>query len=63
MALEGEGMGKGSGRSGSSVDIGRWVAMAGDLKGSEAGGGDAMAAGISLHESQVPACEAFVASE
>ena len=37
--------------------------MAVDLKLIEAGGGHAMAAGISLHESQVPAFEAFLASE
>jgi single-stranded-DNA-specific exonuclease len=63
IALDAQGMGKGSARSVSSVDIGRLVAMAVDLKLIEAGGGHAMAAGVTLHESQVPAFEAFLASE
>ncbi len=63
IAFDDEGMGKGSARSISSVDVGRLVAGAVDRKLIEAGGGHAMAAGVSLHESQLPAFEAYLLAE
>ena len=53
-------MGKGSARSISSVDVGRLVAGAVDEKLIEAGGGHAMAAGVTLHREQLPAFEAYL---
>lgn len=63
IAIDEDGMGKGSARSVSSVDIGRLVAGAVDLKLIEAGGGHAMAAGVTLHESQLAGFEAYLAEQ
>jgi single-stranded-DNA-specific exonuclease len=63
IALDEDGMGKGSARSISSVDIGRLVALAVDKKLIEAGGGHAMAAGVTLHESQIAGFQAFLSQE
>ena len=63
IAIDEDGMGKGSARSVSSVDIGRLVAGAVDLKLIEGGGGHAMAAGVTLHESQVAGFEAYLAEQ
>jgi single-stranded-DNA-specific exonuclease len=63
IAIDENGVGKGSARSVSAVDIGRLVAAAVDKKLIEAGGGHAMAAGVTLHESQIAGFEAFLAEE
>ncbi len=63
IAIDEDGMGKGSARSVSSIDIGRLVAGAVDLKLIEGGGGHAMAAGVTLHESQVAGFEAYLAEQ
>ena len=63
IAFDEDGVGKGSARSVSAVDIGRLVAGAVDRKLIEAGGGHAMAAGVTLHKEQLPAFEAYLAEE
>ena len=63
IALDKNGMGKGSARSVSSVDIGRLVAQAMDKGLIEAGGGHAMAAGVTLHKDQLPDFEAYLTEE
>lgn len=60
IAFDEDGLGKGSARSVSSVDVGRVVAGAVDEKLIEAGGGHAMAAGVTLHRDQLPAFEAYL---
>lgn len=54
------GMGRGSARSISGIDIGRIVRAARELELIEAGGGHAMAAGFSLMESQLPRFREFL---
>ncbi len=63
IALDENGIGKGSARSISSIDIGQLVAGAVDRKIIEAGGGHAMAAGVTLHQQQIPAFEAYLAEQ
>ncbi|MGI9439602.1 MAG: DHHA1 domain-containing protein, partial [Parvibaculales bacterium] len=63
IALDKNGMGKGSARSVSSVDIGRLVAQAMDKGLIEAGGGHAMAAGVTLHKDQLPDFESYLTEE
>ena len=60
IAFDAAGLGKGSARSVSSVDVGKLVAGAVDEKLIEAGGGHAMAAGVTLHRAQLPAFEAYL---
>ena len=60
IAFDEDGLGKGSARSVSSVDVGRLVAGAVDEKLIEAGGGHAMAAGVTLNREQLPAFEAYL---
>ena len=60
IAFDEDGLGKGSARSISSVDVGRLVAGAVDEKLIEAGGGHAMAAGVTLRREQLPAFEAYL---
>jgi single-stranded-DNA-specific exonuclease len=54
IAFDDTGLGKGSARSVSSVDVGKLVAGAVDEKLIEGGGGHAMAAGVTLHRDQLP---------
>lgn len=63
IAFDEAGIGKGSARSVSSVDIGRLVAGAVDRKLIEAGGGHAMAAGVTLHKEQLPGFQAYLDAE
>lgn len=63
IAFDDEGIGKGSARSVSSVDIGRVVAGAVDRGLIEAGGGHAMAAGVTLKKAQLADFEAYLADE
>ena len=63
IAFDENGLGKGSARSVSSVDIGRLVAGAVDRKLIEAGGGHAMAAGVTLHKEQLPDFQAYLDAE
>ncbi len=63
IAFDEDGMGKGSARSVSSVDIGRLVAGAVDKKLIEAGGGHAMAAGVTLSKAQLAGFEAYLSEE
>ncbi len=63
IALDDDGIGKGSARSVSSVDIGRLVAAAVDAQLIEAGGGHAMAAGVTLSESQIADFETFLTAQ
>lgn len=63
IAFDEDGMGKGSARSVSSVDIGRLVAGAVDRKLIEAGGGHAMAAGVTLSKAQLAGFEAYLSEE
>ena len=60
IAVDEDGMGKGSARSISSVDIGQLVAGAVDRGLIQAGGGHAMAAGVTLHRDQLPGFEAYL---
>jgi single-stranded-DNA-specific exonuclease len=60
IAFDESGLGKGSARSVSSVDVGKLVAGAVDEKLIEAGGGHAMAAGVTLQRAQLPAFEAYL---
>jgi single-stranded-DNA-specific exonuclease len=61
IALDGDGVGKGSGRSIAGVDLGAAVLAAKDSELLVAGGGHAMAAGLTIAEDQVDAFEAFLA--
>lgn len=63
IAFDEAGIGKGSARSVSSVDIGRLVAGAVDRKLIEAGGGHAMAAGVTLHKEQLLGFQAYLDAE
>ncbi len=63
IALDENGIGKGSARSISSIDIGQLVAGAVDRKIIEAGGGHAMAAGVTLHQEQIPVFESYLAEQ
>ena len=63
IAIDENGVGKGSARSISSVDVGQLVAGAVDRKIIEAGGGHAMAAGVTLHQQQLPAFEAYLSEQ
>ena len=60
IAFDEDGLGKGSARSVSSVDVGRLVAGAVDEKIIDGGGGHAMAAGVTLQRAQLPAFEAYL---
>ena len=60
IAFDENGLGKGSARSIAGVDIGRLVAGAVDKNLLVAGGGHAMAAGVTLHKSQLPAFEGYL---
>ena len=60
IAFDEDGLGKGSARSVSSVDVGRLVAGAVDEKIIDGGGGHAMAAGVTLQRAQLPAVEAYL---
>ncbi|MFA5962922.1 MAG: single-stranded-DNA-specific exonuclease RecJ [Sphingomonas sp.] len=60
IALDGEGVGKGSGRSIAGVDLGAAVLAAKDSGLLVVGGGHAMAAGLTIAEGQVDAFEAFL---
>ncbi|CAN5316554.1 single-stranded-DNA-specific exonuclease RecJ [soil metagenome] len=60
IALDGDGVGKGSGRSIAGVDLGAAVLAAKDSELLVAGGGHAMAAGLTIAEHQVDAFEAFL---
>ena len=59
IAFDDTGLGKGSARSVSSVDVGKLVAGAVDEKLIEGGGGHAMAAGVTLHRKQMPGLAAY----
>lgn len=61
IALDGDGIGKGSGRSIAGVDLGAAVLAAKDSGLLVVGGGHAMAAGLTIAEDQVDAFEAFLA--
>jgi single-stranded-DNA-specific exonuclease len=61
IALDTDGVGKGSGRSISGVDLGAAVLAAKDSGLLVAGGGHAMAAGLTIAEGQLDAFEAFLA--
>ena len=61
IAVDENGVGKGSARSISGIDIGQLVAGAVDLGLIEAGGGHAMAAGVMLRREQLAAFEAYLA--
>jgi len=60
IALDGEGLGKGSGRSISGVDLGAAVLMAKDIGLLVAGGGHAMAAGLTIAADKVDAFADFL---
>lgn len=60
IAFDDTGLGKGSARSVSSVDVGKLVAGAVDEKLIEGGGGHAMAAGVTLYRDQLPGFEAYL---
>ncbi len=61
IALDGDGVGKGSGRSIAGVDLGAAVLAAKDSGLLVVGGGHAMAAGLTIAEDQLDAFEAFLA--
>ena len=61
IALDGDGVGKGSGRSISGVDLGAAVLAAKDSGLLVVGGGHAMAAGLTIAEGQIEAFEEFLA--
>ena len=63
IAIDENGVGKGSARSVAAVDIGRVVAGAVDAGVIEAGGGHAMAAGVTLHESQLSDFRSYLAEQ
>src|SRR3546814_18677294 len=60
VALEGDGVGKGSGRSVSGVDLGAAVLAAKDSGLLIAGGGHAMAAGLTVARDKIDAQAAFL---
>ncbi len=60
IALDGDGIGKGSGRSVSGVDLGAAVLAARDADLLVAGGGHPMAAGLTIKAEQIPAFAAFL---
>jgi single-stranded-DNA-specific exonuclease len=60
IAIDEDGIGKGSARSVSAVDIGRLVAGAVDRGLIEAGGGHAMAAGVTLKRDQLAGFEDYL---
>lgn len=61
VGVDGEGVGKGSGRSIAGVDLGAAVLAAKDQGLLVAGGGHAMAAGLTVREEKLPALAAFLA--
>ena len=63
IALDKDGLGKGSARSITGIDIGRLIAGAVDLGLIEAGGGHAMAAGLTLRAEQMAGFEAYLSQE
>ena len=60
IGIDGEGIGKGSGRSMSGVDLGSAVLAARDAGLLVAGGGHAMAAGLTIEASKIAAFTAFL---
>ena len=60
IAMDADGLGKGSARSVSGIDIGQLVAGAVDGGLIEAGGGHAMAAGVTLTRDQLSGFEAYL---
>ena len=63
IALDETGLGKGSARSISGIDVGRLIAGAVDRGLIEAGGGHAMAAGLTLRADQMTGFEAYLTEE
>ena len=63
IALDETGLGKGSARSISGIDVGRLIAGAVDRGLIEAGGGHAMAAGLTLRADQTAGFEAYLTEE
>ena len=63
IALDETGLGKGSARSIAGVDVGRLIAGAVDRGLIEAGGGHAMAAGLTLRAEQMAGFEAYLSQE
>ncbi|GIR10442.1 MAG: single-stranded-DNA-specific exonuclease RecJ [Hyphomicrobiales bacterium] len=63
IALDETGLGKGSARSIAGIDVGRLIAGAVDRGLIEAGGGHAMAAGLTLRAEQMAGFEAFLTQE
>ena len=63
IALDETGHGKGSARSISGIDVGRLIAGAVDRGLIEAGGGHAMAAGLTLRADQMAGFEAYLTEE
>ena len=63
IALDETGLGKGSARSISGIDIGRLIAGAVDRGLIEAGGGHAMAAGLTLRADQIAGFDAYLTQE
>lgn len=63
IALDETGLGKGSARSISGIDVGRLIAGAVDRGLIEAGGGHAMAAGLTLRADQMAGFEAYLTEE
>lgn len=55
-----KGVGKGSGRSITGVDLGSAILAAKDMGLLQAGGGHAMAAGLTIAENQIPSLRAFL---
>ena len=63
IALDETGLGKGSARSISGIDVGRLIADAVDRGLIEAGGGHAMAAGLTLRAEQMAGFKAYLTQE
>ena len=63
IALDENGLGKGSARSISGIDVGRLIAGAVDRGLIEAGGGHAMAAGLTLRAEQMAGFEAYLTEQ
>ena len=63
IALDETGLGKGSARSITGIDVGRLIAGAVDRGLIEAGGGHAMAAGLTLRAEQMAGFEAYLTQE
>jgi len=63
IALDETGLGKGSARSIAGIDVGRLIAGAVDRGLIEAGGGHAMAAGLTLRAEQMAGFEAYLTQE